>query len=116
MARDRPDELRGSSSSTRRIVRIAWVSAPSGDDNVGPDAIEDLLAADRTVALLDEQQKKIEIAGNERYLVLLAQHPLRRREQEPAEAIPHREMLLVIRRGSPAATRVTAGAVDLTHI
>ena len=45
---DRPDGLR------QRAV---------GDDDVGPDAVEDLLPRHRTVALLHQQQQQVEVPG-----------------------------------------------------
>ena len=59
-----------------------------GDDDVAPDAIEDVAAMHRLVAVLDQEDEQIEIARDERLLAPVAdEHAAPRREDELAEAI-----------------------------
>ena len=61
------------------MVRIAWLSAAVRDDDVGPDAVEDVAAVNRLASLLDQEHEEIEIAGDERQLVSVAEEqPLSR--------------------------------------
>src|SRR4029078_983616 len=57
-----------------------------GDDDIGPDAIEDLLARDRTLALADEQHQQIEVLRDESHRTpVLEEHTGPRREDERTE-------------------------------
>ena len=59
------------------------------DDDVGPDAIEDLAAADRRGAALDQQDQQIEIARNQRQAAAVPEQlPLAYGKDEFAEPIP----------------------------
>jgi hypothetical protein len=58
-------------------------------DDVGPDALEDLVAADRRWPALDQQHQQIDIAGNERQAAaVLEQLTPAHGQDEVAEPIP----------------------------
>jgi hypothetical protein len=64
------------------------------DNHIGPHAVEDLLPAHGAMPLFEQEEEEIEVSRNDAdHLVLPAQHPPRRRDQEGAEAIAHPEML-----------------------
>ena len=59
-----------------------------GDDDVGPDAVEDVAAVHRLAPALDQEDQQIEVARDERPFVPVAQeHAAPRRKDEIAEAI-----------------------------
>ena len=94
VARDRADEAR-----LARIVAEGAAERPDGlaqravgDDDVRPDAIEDVAAVHRLVTPLDQQDEQVEIARDERHLAAFAQEePAPRREREITEAVSNHD-------------------------
>ena len=68
VARDRADELRRLRPVAQRAADRAngLAERAVGDDDIGPDAVEDLLARDRALSLGDEQDEEIEVFGMSR--------------------------------------------------
>ena len=94
MARDRADEAR-----LARIVAEGAAERPDGlaqravgDDDVRPDAIEDVAAVHGLVTQLDQQDEQVEIARDERHLAAFAQEePAPGREREITEAVSNHD-------------------------
>ena len=94
VARDRADEAR-----LARIVAEGAAERPDGlaqravgDDDVRPDAIEDVAAVHRLVTSLDQQDEQVEIARDERHLAAFAQEePAPGREREITEAVSNHD-------------------------
>lgn len=60
-----------------------------GDDDVTPDAIEDVPAMHRFAAPLDQKHEQVEVAGNERLFAPVAEQQASPwRESEVVETIP----------------------------
>ena len=58
------------------------------DNDVAPDAIEDVAAMHRLMPMLDQKDQQIEVARNQRLVAAVAkQHPAAGREDEFVEAI-----------------------------
>jgi hypothetical protein len=81
-----------------RLLRVVAERVPHGPhglaegalrhDDVGPDAVEDLAAVHRLVTALDQQQEKIEVAGDERHVPPVPdEEPPTRRQGELTEAV-----------------------------
>ena len=91
MPGDRAHELR-----VARVVAQRAPDRPHGlaegavrDDDVSPDAVEDLLAGDRSVPLGEEQHEQIEVARDHRHVGIAAAHlAVRGRDEKDAESIP----------------------------
>ena len=90
MARHRADEARAARVVAQRTADRAnrLRQRAVGDDDVGPDPLEDVTTMHRFVAALDEEDEQVEVAGDERLLASVAQQqPATGREHEFGEPI-----------------------------
>jgi hypothetical protein len=98
VSEDEAITVTGDGTDEPRTARIVPEGAPDrpdrlrqgavGHDDVGPDTIEDVAPVYRFMTPLDQEDQQIEIAGDERLLVSVAQeHATTRRQKELTEPI-----------------------------
>ena len=112
MARNRANELRFARIVAERTAdgSDGLAQRAVGDDDVAPDAVEDVAPMSRLVAVFDEEDEQIEIARDERLLAPLAnEQPAARREDEVAETVARHvrqdgEVNVIVYRARAAAT------------
>jgi len=96
---DEPVAVARDRANKARLARVVFEHPPDrsnrlaqravGNDDVVPDALEDLAAMDRFAATLDEEDQQIEIAWDERQLASVSdEDPAAGREHEFTETIP----------------------------
>jgi hypothetical protein len=90
VARDGADEPRLARIVAKRAAQRAdrLRQRAVRDDDVAPDAIENLAPMNGVASSFDEEDQQIEIAGDQRELLTVAdQQPLPRREGEVTEPV-----------------------------